>query len=276
MTHWQFTRSATFQGLLLNALVDPRGSPSRKRFFPNTTFTELINERAVYKELQSCFEYLDPAETAALTRTICGSRSFKKVFSLLALVDKLPDIRHFIDENVADDDLPLAKVYPRDSNLFTLGSRVSSDDHVLPATCLSRWAPATIRVFEEWQWSTMAPTFQCGEPKNIAHTRLSDDMPLPFTSDSQDGTEDKSIQGGYSTVFKVTIHPSHHYFHDLEVSLLFTFPSMTPSGFLSKLLYHQHSRHAGSFALIHNSRQSTVASLSNVSRRGVKQNSTKR
>lgn len=226
----------------------------------------------MYKELQNCFEYLDPTETATLTRTICGGRSFKKIFSLLALVDKLSDIRNFIDENIDDNDLPLVKVYPRDSNLFTLGSCVSSDDHVLPIACLSRWAPATIRVFEEWQWSTLTPTFQCGEPKNTTHSRLSDDMPLPFTADSQDGTEDKSIQGGYSTVFKVTIHPSHHCFHDLNVSLLFTSSSITPPGLLSRLSYHQHSRQAGDCGLIYHSRQSTVASLSSVSRRGVKQN----
>lgn len=242
--------------------MDPRGSLNRRRFFPNTTFTELINERAVHKELQNCFEYLDPIETATLTRTICGAQSFKKVFSLLTLVGRQSDIRHFIDENVADDNLPLAKMYPVDSNLFTLGFRVNSDTLITPISCLSQWEPATIRIFEEWQWSTLAPTFQRGEPKNIAHTRLPDDIPLPFTSGSQDGAEYEPIQGGYSTVFKVTIHPSHHCFRDHEVSLLFISHPLSQGISFQAVISFQFSS-CGSNVLIHNLRQATAALLSN-------------
>lgn len=209
---------ATFQSFLFSALVEPPGCPQSKRFFPNTVFTELIDERVVHKELQRQLEYLDPGETRRLTTTICGTRSFKKVFSLLAIVDKLSDIKHFIEQDVCDIKLPLKKIAPPGCNIFTLGVPSGPGSKIRPIVCLERWNLATIRMFEEWQWSTLAHTFQCGEPKNIDHISLPDDVPLPFMTDSQYDSDSGTIQGGYSIVFKVTIHPAHHLFHCQEVS----------------------------------------------------------
>lgn len=218
LTRSQDNRPGQFQRILFSALVDPRGCPKTKRFFPNTVFTELISEMLVLRELQHCFEYLDPVEMRRLTRIICGAGSFKKIFALLALVDKVSDIRCFIEQNVADIDLPLRKIALPASNIFTLGCHVDPENYTQPVECLNNWNPATIRMFEEWQWSTLAPTFQRGETKDIKHIALPDDMPLPFTADSQYEKDSKMIQGGYSTVSKVVIHPAHHYFNDSEVS----------------------------------------------------------
>lgn len=180
-------------------------------------FEEHINARIVHRQLRHCFEYLDSAEISRLTQVVCGSRPLKRIFVLLALVDKLSDIRYFIEQNVTDSDLPLQKVAPPGSNIFTLGFDHSSGDHIEPIACLDRWNPATIRMLEEWQWSTLAPTFQRGETKDIKHISLPDDMPLPFMADSQYDTGSAPVHGGYSTVFKVVIHPAHHSFHDSEV-----------------------------------------------------------
>lgn len=198
--------------------MEPSGCSKNKRFFPNTIFEDLIVERVVHKELKRQFQCLDPAEIRRLTRIICGTRSFKKVFSLLVIVDKLSDIRYFIEQDVFDDALPLKRIAPPGCNLFTLGVASGFDKKDKPIACLDQWNPATIRMLEEWQWSTLAPTFQQGEPKDIKHISLSDDVPLPFVDDGRSDKESKPIQGGYSTVFKVTIHPAHHSFHSQEVS----------------------------------------------------------
>lgn len=197
--------------------MEPQGYHKSQRFFPSTVFSEQLNEGLVRKELQRQLPDLNPAEERRLTQKICGYPSFRKVFSLLAIVDKSSDIRYFIEQEVSDDRLPLSKIRFPGCNLFTLGIPTDTDGNSVPISCFGKWNPATIRMFEEWQWSTLAPTFQCGETKDVKHLSLPDDVPLPFTADSQHDRDSNSMQGGYSTVSKITIHPAHHCFHGLEV-----------------------------------------------------------
>lgn len=135
------------------------------------------------------------------------------------IVNKVLHIEAFIADGVADDDLPLCKVPRPGSNLFGLGRKSNS-----PAAlrCFESWGASSIRSFEEWQWTVLAPTFERGQRRDVKHVVLSHKHPLPFTKDSRLDSEDVTSQGGHSTVFKVEIHPDHHNFNTHTVSELQT------------------------------------------------------
>lgn len=181
-------------------------------------FSGSLSEALVRRELQLQLAGLNPTDERRLTRTICGYPSFRKIFSLLVIVDKLSDIRQFIEQEISDDHLPLSKMGSPGCSSFILGVSIDTDGKSVPISCFNKWNPATVRMFEEWQWSVLAPTFQCGETKDVKHLSLPDDVPLPFTADSQHDRSPHKMQGGYSTVSEITIHPAHHQFHGLEVN----------------------------------------------------------
>lgn len=154
-----------------------------------------------------------------ITGIVCGNTSFRKVFVLLAIVNKLSDIQLFIKENVSDLVLPLS----RESRLgaghvFRLGYGHESEAPTRLLTCFAKWDAIDIWTFEDWQWTTLAPIIKRGKRKHVHHVALEDDRPLPFTSDSRYGSASEVINGGFSTVFKVRIHPSNHHFDGPEVS----------------------------------------------------------
>lgn len=198
--------------LLLGSLIECENQRRDKGFLPNSTFTTVINEEVVGQELRRWrdFRRLGSAHLDRLTQHICGDRSFKKIFALLVLVNKLPHIETFITDNVTDNDLPLCKVSRSGSHLFGLGRQCNPQDAL---RCFVSWGPSSIRSFEEWQWTVLAPTFERGERRDVKHVVLSHKHPLPFTKDSRFDSEDEILQGGHSTVFKVEIHPDHHNFY---------------------------------------------------------------
>ncbi|ROV96652.1 hypothetical protein VSDG_05555 [Cytospora chrysosperma] len=116
-------REASFQHRLFSILRRIPGHPERKGFFPQHTFTALVDEQTVTNELRRCHNGFDPDTIRALSQKICGSRSFRKIFTLLILTYNLSDIQLFIDDNVSDDDLPLRKVPHEGSNTFQLARR---------------------------------------------------------------------------------------------------------------------------------------------------------
>lgn len=209
--------SGTCQDLLLDSLKGYRNIREGKGFFPNSTFTTLIDETVVGRELRRSYDLrrLGSANIDRLAETICGDISYKKIFALLVLVDKLPHIGDFIRENVSDSTLPLCKVPRPGSNLFGLARRQTPSE---PLNCFSSWGSISIRIFEEWQWTTLAPTFEKGQRGDVKHIVLGHQHPLPFTEDSRLDSDVRIQQGGHSTVFKVEIHPDHHDFNRYVVS----------------------------------------------------------
>lgn len=213
------SQSATIQKQLIETL-QCRDHPENRRFFPNTAFTEIINEQTVRKELQNCYRSLDSVTIEKLTQTICGNkRPMRKIFALLALVGKVVDIHKFLQEGVSDDVLPLRKLSQPGSMIFELGLSVDSNTEVQALHCVEEWNISAMLMFEDWQWATLAPCFHGGERKNVHHVDLESRRPLPFLNDSRYGIGSETIRGGHSTVFKVDIHPDHHTFRGLQVGL---------------------------------------------------------
>lgn len=198
-----------------------RDHPEGRRFFPNTAFTNIINEQTVRKELQHCYRGLDSVTIGKLAHNICGKKKpFRKVFALLALVGKLEDVDKFLQEGVSDDVLPLRKLSQPDSMVFQLGRLVGPDGEVQVLHFVDEWNISAMLMFEDWQWTTLAPCFYGGERKDVCHFNLDNRTPLPFLNDSRYELGAQTIRGGYSTVFKADIHPDHHTFRGFQVGPL--------------------------------------------------------
>lgn len=228
------SRPDTIQNRLFDTL-QYRDHPEGKRFFPKEIFTDIVNEQAVREELRYCYHGHDPVAINRLAHIVCGEVSFRKVFALLSLVEKVADIHKFVQEGVSDDALPLHKIFSLGSRVFRLGRYAGPNDEVQPLHCIEGWSTNVMWMFEDWQWATQAPFFHGGERKNVCHVDLENRAPLPFLKDSRYDEVSEIIKGGYSTVFKVDIHPDHHTFRDLQVGFLpriyitFMFTQLTSS-----------------------------------------------
>lgn len=217
---------------LVTALQKIPGHSEKKGYFPEKTFNSLIDEESVRIELEQCFRgVLGPGKIHFYTQTICGREaknaaeyllSFKKIFAILRLSEKLQSILLFIDEGVSDRDLPLRKVVPPNThpNLFELARKGDIGAHHRTLGCFKDWDPLALLRFEEWQWTTLPPFFFKTKRTRVGHFVLPDQIPLPFTSDSrydETGGEKLEVDSGFSRVFKVDIHPQQHGFHGYKV-----------------------------------------------------------
>jgi hypothetical protein len=215
------------------ALVVTNGNEDKIGFFPRDQLDQMVNEECVLKELRTVFGgTVDDLIIRQYAQKICSipptpdsSKNrwppfFKRIFVTLVLTETLKAIPKFLDENITDQDLPLVRVRRtgKSSHLFYLARRERPD---VPLQCLADWNSATVRTFEEWQWTTLAPFFARGERKNILHYPLQDQVILPFVSTIQKGLDEQdwtNIESSGNQVVKTDIHPEHHNFHHSQVS----------------------------------------------------------
>lgn len=220
------------QDRLVDILHEIPGHEERKGFFPEATLMAMIDKECVEQVLKASFTGVLPLRTIKrMAQKICGhgqqhhgrhALQYKKVFVTLVLSEKINSIRLFLDDEVSDDDLPLAKVRREDgrSKFFGLARRGEPD---VSLRCFGDWTNLAIMRFEEWQWCALAPFFNRSERKNVGHWVLKDQIPLPFIADSRydENIYDRlEFEGGNSTVFKVDIHPEHHSFCGPDVRTL--------------------------------------------------------
>jgi hypothetical protein len=158
----------------------------------------LITETAVIQEIES-FEVPFGREKAALhAKRIC--QSARRLFCTLVYMRKSPHIFGFLDEGVADLDLPLTRKLDDEREFImerSAGGIVQT---------LEKWRPRSREKFCITQRLMTAPVFETGE-----HYDLCDNTVLPFvTFPKDDSTADH--RGGYSEILFRRIHPSHHTF----------------------------------------------------------------
>ncbi|KUI69218.1 hypothetical protein VM1G_05517 [Cytospora mali] len=212
------------QDRLLEILREIPGHEEKKGFFPEKQLAALVTEDYTKKELQSCLRHSSAIEIEEIARKICGTTPgdgtqlprFKKIFTILVLCETPKDILKFMEDGVSDHDLPLQKIITTEGspNIFNLARK--GDRGKLK--CFDGWTSTSVWRFEEWQWTTMAPFFYHGRRKDVKHFILQDQVPLPFNTDSRFGSRELPYQrlefeGGFSNVFKVSIHPEHHDFY---------------------------------------------------------------
>lgn len=223
------------QDRLLGILQKIPGHDEKKGFFPEKKLTDMMTEECIRKELQLCSRQqltstLNISMIEDIVKLICGTaptdgerRKYKKIFTILVLCERPEAILQFLEEKVSDQDLPLRKSSSTDGspNIFHMARKGHQDR----LECFRGWSSAAVWRFEEWQWTTLAPFFYHGQRKDIKHFILQDQVPLPINSDSRFPSRDSPYQrlefaGGFSNVFKVSLHPEHHDLYEPGVSLL--------------------------------------------------------
>lgn len=146
------------------------------------------------RELETFCRFTD-SDRERLINQIFARPGCRKIFAILALVERVRDITAFVKEGLSDDDLPFYTTQKHKTSIKTV---------CLPKELLEGWPIYLLEVFEAYQWMVLAPVFDLRSGR-INHYVLEDTICLPFLKDKDDHGE----SGGFSDVWRVKIHPAH-------------------------------------------------------------------
>jgi len=215
-----------------------------RKFIPDGQLKRLVNPESIERELlrhertlkrrwKNAVSSHETLEFGLLAKKICGEttrtaatispdnnthahaaensrpREYRKIFTILILLDRPHRISSFIQEDICDDDLPLLRISKECSKLAT------SKFPQVPLTCIKHWKESTMERFEEKQWTVLAPSFKRKMGERDIHRSLHEGGILPFTSWKKIGPP-----SGFSQLYHAEVHPDHHSFHDSKVSKL--------------------------------------------------------
>jgi hypothetical protein len=181
-----------------------------QKFIPIDQIEALMTEENVQQELSKHKRKLSEDMEKEILHAVCTRSSMSKptkdtsikapnssrrrIFAILVLLDKAEEIARFMRADIADSDLPFAKV--GSSQLARRGRQLLSgfDD----------WTPETTDSLLHYQTEVTVPYFSIS-PK-ASHYSLENSIILPFES------KEVISRGSYGEVFKVEIHPAYHEF----------------------------------------------------------------
>lgn len=172
-------------------------------FIPADKLEELVTVHSIEDELKERDTHFAHSEA----RRQSAERILKtspKLFAILVLIQRSQFIGGFLDEGLDDSHLPFIR---SDKNVtggnFKLCSRLHPNQ---PIACIDRWRKSRINEFDRVQWCVLAPIFEQSE--EVLHYTLNDNCVLPLLERSK-----SCEKGGFSTVYEITIHPSHQFLH---------------------------------------------------------------
>jgi hypothetical protein len=172
---------------------------------------ELITLESIHKELE---DRNIGQENARLdvARQICGAPSVRKIFAVLALMEKVGPILDFLKEGIYDSTLPF--IFPQDDSPI---SKITEEPIMLFQN-RSEWKQAEKDMFDKYQWEMMTPYFDLSSEGDTSFGRMlvEDRAVLPFTE-----VHDIETVGGFSTVRRVKLHPAHYNTHNFLVCNLY-------------------------------------------------------
>ncbi|KAI0153422.1 hypothetical protein BJ166DRAFT_616600 [Pestalotiopsis sp. NC0098] len=185
---------------------------SAKRFIPYDTIRTTLTEGRVRSVLRQTptFKETPPEVIDIVAHTICvvsqinGYRtSYIRIFAILVLMDRVSCIQDFLNEPVADADLPL-RFSPKEMWGSNLVLKNSDEDDDPPLQCFEDWDPEDMDRFLERQDKLTSPRLRMRGDRLCLH-RLRSDIILPFIECNYD----KAHIGAFGTVSRVKIHPAH-------------------------------------------------------------------
>ncbi|KAH9863678.1 hypothetical protein J1614_009610 [Plenodomus biglobosus] len=165
-----------------------------------------------------CLELQDPQKGISRLRTRSTSsilrdpteKAYRKVFAILALVNRSADIFDFVEGGFCDANLPICCTpsLKGDDHYYSINSKTATES---PA-CFQEWSLSAKRDFEVKQWSVISPCFTDGLDK-AEHLPLNRQAILPFV------TWEKAAEqpGACGQVYKAKIHQDHHDFDERDV-----------------------------------------------------------
>lgn len=165
---------------------------------PNSAQESLITINAVAKEIQAGYR-LGLEEAVERAEEVC--QSARHLFAILAYMKRGAEICTLLEEGVSDTDLPLMRESD-DQHRFALKRKSGK-----PIKIMEKWCDKDLEKFDRYQYWMTAPIFE-----DKQHYPLHDNTILPFFPVKPDAGTEEPKQGGYSEVYRVRVHPSHHKF----------------------------------------------------------------
>ncbi|RYC59326.1 hypothetical protein CHU98_g6896 [Xylaria longipes] len=207
------TKESLQDRLLAERYHYPKGS--KGFFLPFKCLESLIQLRNVVEELTRCLPCTtDPRTIEYFAENICAipndkEKSYRKIFTILVLIEKADTIQEFLREGIHDGDLPLMKL-ERDGKpgIFEFGRKSEEGKAAHSLKCFKGFSRMNFMNFEDYQWAVLAPIFGRPRPKDVRHYNLEDQTILPFIE------EEEVSEGGFGRISRVKIHPDHHNFDD--------------------------------------------------------------
>lgn len=178
-----------------------RESPRHPHMFfvPICNQDELITVQAVARDIQNGNDNITENEALKYANAACESA--KQLYAVLAYIKKGADIGILLEENITDEALPL-KRKDDDQGLFALERRDGQ-----PIETFESWSEKEREKFDRIQWWMTSTVFEDKE-----HYDLDDKAILPFIRFKLEPDTQTPMQGGYSEVYPVRVHPAHHKF----------------------------------------------------------------
>lgn len=206
-------------------------SKQRSEFLPIDALDGIITEDRVDDIIGKSPKGLSVESGRSVQQILCASMipgqttSRKKIFAILALIDKLEAIWDFVAEDIYDIHLPFEKQKAQTvdgSKKGRLELTRRSDTCAsarIPVKASHGWTGAAVTSFERTQWDVHVPIFflNTQEDPKVRHYRLQDSVILPFIED--DEVKHGGKVGGFADVWRVKFHPSHHNQRSLAVSM---------------------------------------------------------
>lgn len=202
----------------IRATLIPSAIREGKEFVPNDDLERIVTKHRVRQELANVLQGIPIDELDHLTEQIWEVKpavvsespskmtTRRRIFAILALMQKVDQIKDFIREDLYDSDMPFVlSEGPRKGVRHMYWKDEGGNLHSVQA--FAQWQPFEIDSFDNYQWELLAPYFHLctkSDPK-ILHYNLENRTILPFIED-----EEVKHAGGYGDVWRVKIHPAHH------------------------------------------------------------------
>lgn len=168
-------------------------------FIPICEQQRLITCSNIEKEIRDQGQDFDPTEIKQIAER--AHEIAPRLFAIAAYMKKGHEIGSLLSDGLSDKDLPFIR---RKNKKEAASLQRKSGE---PIETFKRWSDAEIEKFDRIQWWMISPVFSDKE-----HYELDDNTILPFIPFEASADTEQLKIGGYSEVYAVRLHPSHHNF----------------------------------------------------------------
>lgn len=191
------------------ALV-PSPIDKSKYFMPIGAIEKIMDYRSVKAKLDSIMPRNENNKWLAGYVVSKASR----IFAILILMRKPESIVSFYIQEIGDTDLPFHRdeVDGAEIRLHLRSDRKETGIHI---EAFATWSPLDIISFDNYQWYMVSPFFRGRDERTTPFYSLHKRTILPFIEYDAEGRK-----GSFATVRRARIHPAHHNFDSMTVSVL--------------------------------------------------------
>lgn len=176
-----------------------------ERTITRTRVQQEIRDVVPFEKLEDFTAQIWEVTSAPFSKSPSKKTTRRKIFAILALMQKTSEIVGFIEEKLYDSDLPFIISDGSSPGLRQLVCK-GNDDELHRIQLFAKWSTFELEYFSNAQRHFLAPYFRLStkEKPKIKHYVLENQSILPFIENEE------KREGGFSDVWRVKIHPAHH------------------------------------------------------------------